>query len=283
MPPSTLVGKRLFRWGERTFIMGILNLTPDSFSGDGLAYDIPAALAQARRMDEEGADIIDVGGESTRPDAAPVSSEEEISRVVPVIERLAKEISLPISVDTYKGDVARRALDAGAVMLNDVWALKKDLSMAALAAERKVPIVLMSNQRGEKHERIIPAVASDLFRAIELALSAGVPRENIIVDPGIGFGKTLEQNLELIRMLGELRVMGQPILLGTSRKSLVGTVLGLPPDQRVEGTAATVSLGIANGADVVRVHDVRAMARVCKMTDAIVRRPGPSDRGRSAS
>lgn len=272
MPRSTRIGSREFRWGERTYIMGVINATPDSFSGDGLSGDVESALSQALRFQSEGADIIDIGGESTRPDAQVVSTDEELRRVIPVIERLASEVSLPISVDTYKSEVARHALDAGACLINDIWALKKDPALATLAAHRGVPILLMSNQRGEKHHHIVPAVLADLTRAIDAAEHAGVPRQNILIDPGIGFGKTLEQNLELLRRLRELRSLGQPVLLGTSRKSMIGMVLNLPPKERLEGTAATVAIGIANGADLVRVHDVGAMARVCKMADAVVRR-----------
>ncbi|MDO8472509.1 MAG: dihydropteroate synthase [Dehalococcoidia bacterium] len=271
MPASTRIGGRDFRWGERTYIMGIINVTPDSFSGDGLGGDVESALQQARRFMAEGADILDVGGESTRPDAEELSSEEELRRVIPAIERIALEIPLPISIDTYKSEVAGKALDAGASLLNDVWALKKDPGLANLAANRGVPILLMANQRGKQHHRIMQVISADLNRAIALAVRAGVPRENILIDPGIGFGKTLEQNLEIIRRLRELRSLGQPILLGTSRKSMIGMVLDVPPHQRLEGTAATVAIGIANGADLVRVHDVAAMAHVCKMADAIVR------------
>lgn len=270
-PRSTIIGGKEFRWGARTYIMGIINVTPDSFSGDGSGGDIESALERARRFAADGADILDVGGESTRPDACEVPTEVELRRVIPVIERLASEIALPISIDTYKSEVAERALGAGASLLNDVWALKKDLTLATLAARRRVPILLMANQRGEKHRRIMPAVTADLVRAISQARNEGVPAENILIDPGIGFGKTLDQNLEIMRRLRELRALGQPILLGTSRKSMIGLVLGLPPQERLEGTAATVAIAIANGADIVRVHDVAEMARVCRMADAIVR------------
>ena len=258
--PASAAGN--FRWGERTYIIGIINATPDSFSGDGLSGDVESALSQALRFQSEGADIIDIGGESTRPAAQAVSTDEELRRIIPVIERLASEVSLPISVDTYKSEVARHALDAGACLINDIWALKKDPALATLAAHRSVPILLMSNQRGEKYRHIIPAVLADLTRAIDAAEHAGVPRQNILIDPGIGFGKTLEQNFELLRRLRELRSLGQPVLLGTSRKSMIGMVLDLPPKERLEGTAATVAIGIANGADLVRVHDVGAMARM---------------------
>jgi dihydropteroate synthase len=260
--------------------MGICNLSPDSFSGDGLGTDIQATLAQAQRMVAEGADIIDVGGESTRPGMEPQSIDdidEELRLVIPAIERLASEIKVPISVDTYKYGVASRALKAGAVMLNDIWALQRDSRLAQLAAEQNVPIIMMSNQREAPVDDIMPAIITDLERAIRQATGAGVPGHNIIVDPGIGFGKSLEQNLEIIRRLAELKTLGKPVLLGSSRKSMIGLILELPTDQRLEGTAATVALGIAGGADIVRVHDVKQMSRVCRMSDAIIRRRTPRD------
>jgi len=259
----------LFRWGAKTYVMGIINVSPDSFSGDGIDT-IERAQAQAQKFYADGADIIDIGGESTRPGAQPVSIAEEIQRVIPAVKRISREVPIPVSVDTYKYEVARAALDAGAHMLNDIWTLK-DTRLAGLAAERKVPIVIMSNQRDQQQRYIIPAVLADLKRAISQAIENGMPRENIIIDPGIGFGKTLEQNCEIVRRLGELKSLKQPILLGTSRKSMIGLVLDLPADQRLEGTAATVAIGIAGGADIVRVHDVKAMIRVCKMSDAIIR------------
>ena len=268
----TRCGSMEFNWGERTFIMGIVNFTPDSFSGDGLGNDIDAALSQARRFIEEGADIIDVGGESTRPESAPISADEEAKRVIPLIEKLAKEATVPISIDTYRSEVARRALEAGAAMVNGVWGFQRDEKLPQVAAECGVPVVITSNQRETAYDEILPEVIASLRKDINLALNAGVAWENIIIDPGIGFGKTVEGNLELIRRLGELRVLGRPILLGTSRKSVIGLVLDLPADQRLEGTAATIAVGIANGADMVRVHDVLQMVRVSKMTDAIVRR-----------
>ena len=267
----TVCGDREFRWGERTFIMGVLNLTPDSFSGDGLGSDIAAALGLATRLVAEGADILDVGGESTRPESSPVSADEELSRVIPVIEKLAGKIEVPISIDTYKPEVARRALEAGARMINDVWGLRQSPYLARLAAEWGVPLVIVANQRETTYREIIPEVIASLRRGIDLARDAGVAWENIIIDPGIGFGKTLKGNLELIQRLGELKVLGRPILLGTSRKSMIGLVLNLPPEQRLEGTAATIALGIAEGADMVRVHDVLQMGRVAHMTDAIIR------------
>ncbi len=267
----THCGGREFRWGQRTYIMGIINVTPDSFSGDGLGRDIEAAVAQGKRFAAEGADILDIGGESTRPNAAPVSDDEELRRVIPVIERLAREVSLPLSVDTYKVDVARRALSAGAGMINDIWGLQRDPRLAELAAEWKAPLIMMSNQRGRDCRDIIPEVISALRAGVNLALERGVPRENIIVDPGVGFGKTLEQNLEIVCRLDELKCLERPILVGTSRKSMIGLVLDLPPEQRIEGTAATVAISIAKGADIVRMHDVGRMARVCRMSDAIIR------------
>ncbi len=267
----TRCGGREFKWGERTYIMGIINVTPDSFSGDGLGRDIEAAVAQGKRFAAEGADILDIGGESTRPNAAPVSEDEELSRVLPVIERLASEVSLPLSIDTHKWEVAQQALSAGARMINDIWGLRHDPRLAKLAAEWGVPIILMSNQRGKACEDIMTEVVVGLKESMALAMERGVARENIIVDPGVGFGKTLEQNLEIVCRLDELRCLERPILIGTSRKSMIGLVLDLPPDQRLEGTAATVAISIARGADMVRVHDVAQMARVCRMSDAIVR------------
>ncbi|MEA1958653.1 MAG: dihydropteroate synthase [Chloroflexota bacterium] len=251
--------------------MGILNITSDSFSGDGVGDDVEGAVLRAGRFVEEGADIIDVGGESTRPDSSPISIEEEIDRVIPVIERLSIEVDVPISIDTYKSEVARRALEAGADMINDVWGLRRDPELADLAAQYNVPLVITANQRETSYDDVISAVIDSLTEGINLALEAGVQWQNIIVDPGIGFGKTLEGNLEVLRRLGELRSIGRPILLGTSRKSMIGMVLDLPADERLEGTASTVAIGIANGADIVRVHDVLQMKRVAVMADAVVR------------
>ena len=260
--------------------MGICNLSPDSFSGDGLGSDVEAAVAQAKRFVAEEADIIDIGGESTRPSTEPTSIDcidDELRLVIPVIERLASEISVPISIDTYKSGVASRALKAGATMINDIWGLKRDPKLADLAAEAGVPIILMSNQRDAPCQNIMPEIISDLERGITIAMKAGVPEQNIIIDPGIGFGKSFEQNLEIIRRLAELKTLNKPILLGSSRKSMIGLALDLPTDQRLEGTAATVAIGIANGADIVRVHDVKQMVRVCRMSDAIIRRRSTSD------
>ena len=271
-----------FRWGERTYVMGIINLSPDSFSGDGIT-DLEAAVTQARRFVSQGADILDIGGESTRPGSSPISTDDEIKRVVAVLERLASEVPVPLSIDTYKSEVARRALEAGATMINDQWGLKRDQRLAELAAEWDVPLILMSNQRDKGgydagiqrdtayYEDLIAEVTSSLHQSLELALKLSVPRENIIIDPGIGFGKTWRQELEIIRRLEELRELGRPILIGPSRKSFIGMVLDLPTDERLEGTAAAIAIGIAKGADMVRVHDVQQMARVCRVSDAIMR------------
>jgi len=266
----TRCGNMEFRWGQRTYVMGIVNVDPDSFSGDGLR-DAESAIDQGKRFAAEGADIIDVGGESTRPGFEPVSADEELGRVLPVIERLASELPVPVSIDTYKSEVARKAVAAGARMINDVWELKRDAKLARVAAEAGVPLVISQNQRDSRFEDFFPELIASLKRSIQVALDAGVDWNNIIIDPGVGFGKTVEQNVEIVRRLAELKALGRPILLGTSRKSFIGHVLDLPVDQRLEGTAATVAIGIANGADMVRVHDVAQMVRVIKMSDAIVR------------
>ena len=264
-------GKLGFAWGKRTYVMGIINVTPDSFSGDGLGYDAEAALEQALRFQDEGADIIDVGGESTRPDSTPVTVEEEKRRVIPVIRLLASRLDVPVSVDTYKREVAREALAAGAAVINDVWGLKRDPALADLAAREGAPIVLMHNQQGLDYSDLLPETLASLRASLRQALEAGVPLENVVLDPGLGFGKKPEHNLELLRRLAELKSLGLPLLVGTSRKSTIGLVLDLPVEERLEGTAATVALAIANGADIVRVHDVKAMIRVARMSDAIVR------------
>ncbi len=268
---TTNCGKTEFVWGSRTYIMGIINVTPDSFSGDGLSYDVGAAVEQGLRFVSEGADILDIGGESTRPGHTPVTAEEEIKRVIPIISALSKHTSAPLSIDTYKADVARHAVDAGASVLNDVWGLKRSPELAQLAARRNLPIVIMHNHDGTEYQSMIADILSSLRASINQAEQAGVSSENIIIDPGIGFGKTWEQNLIVMRNLARFQELGKPMLLGTSRKSFIGRVLDLTVEQRLEGTAATVALSIAGGADIVRVHDVKAMARVAKMTDAIVR------------
>ena len=273
-PQPITIGGQEFVWGRRTYVMGIVNVTPDSFSGDGLAYDTEAAVKQAARMCREGADLIDVGGESSRPGFEPISVEEEIRRTVPVIERLVREVDAPLSIDTCKAEVARAALAAGASLVNDVHGFRRDPEVAAVAAESGVPAVAMHNQRGRSASGgrdVIGDITAGLLESLRIAGEHGLPRERVIVDPGFNFGWTEEQALEMLRRLGELRTLGRPILVGTSRKSTIGAVLGLPVEERLEGTAATVALSIASGADIVRVHDVKEMVRVARMADAVVR------------
>ena len=271
-PQVLNIGPRQFAWGARTYVMGIINVTPDSFSGDGLASDVEAAVAQGLRFVREGADLLDVGGESTRPGFEAVPVQDEVRRVVPVIERLVRECDVPISVDTYKAPVAEAALEAGAHLVNDIWGFRHDSAMAPLAARFGVPAVLMHNQRGRRFRDVIGDIRAGFEASLALAEAAGIPRQRLILDPGFGFGWTEEQNLEMLRRLGELKALGCPLLVGTSRKSTIGAVLGLPVEERLLGTAATVAIAIAQGADIVRVHDVAAMVQVCRMTDAIVRR-----------
>jgi len=267
-----MIGSREFSWGERTYLMGVLNVTPDSFSGDGTGDDVEAALQHALRMRDDGADFIDVGGESTRPGSEEVPAEEEMRRVLPVIERLAAGIEVPISIDTYKATVARAALEAGASLVNDVHGFRREPETARVAAEHGVPAVAMHNQRGRPFRDTIGDIAEGLLESLRIAREQGLAEEQVIVDPGFNFGWTEEQALEMLRRLRELQVVGRPLLIGTSRKSTIGKVLGdLPVEERVEGTAATVAIAIANGADIVRVHDVKEMARVARMADAIVR------------
>ena len=276
-PPEPLqIGPRLFAWGDRTFVMGILNVTPDSFSGDGLlatgADPVAAAVAQARQMAADGADILDVGGQSTRPGHVQTSADEESQRVLPVIRALRSALpDVPLSVDTTRPAVAAAALDAGADLINDVWGVGNGDDLFRLAAERGVPVVVMHNREEARYTNVVAEVVADLWRALDRAVIAGVAWERLIVDPGIGFGKTAEHNLAVLRDLHLLTALGRPILLGTSRKSTIGKVLDLPADQRVEGTLATTALGVRAGADIVRVHDVRANVRAARMADAIVR------------
>jgi dihydropteroate synthase len=272
------IGPADFRWGERTYVMGIINATPDSFSGDGVlandAADDPVAraVAQGRRMVEEGADLLDVGGESTRPGHARVDVSEERRRVVPVVAALRSALpDTPISIDTTKAAVAAAALDAGADLLNDVWGVGADDGMARLAAERGVPMIVMHNRAEPRYADLMAEVVADLRSALERARRLGNEGDRLIVDPGFGFGKTPEHNLTVLRELSMLRELGRPILLGTSRKSTLGRVLDLPVDQRLEATLATTAIGIAGGADIVRVHDVRENVRAARMSDAIVR------------
>ncbi len=258
-------------WGRRTYVMGIINVSPDSFAGDGLASDLPAVVEQALRFQTEGADLLDIGAQSTRPGHTTISVEEEQARLLPALEAIVPEVALPISVDTYRSQVARQAVEAGASLINDIWGLKADPKIAEVAAHHGVPLILMHNQEGTEYRGLLLDIFASLRESILLATGAGVAPQNIILDPGIGFGKTADHNLEILRRLGEFRALGHPLLVGTSRKSTIGRVLDLPVDQRVEGTAATVALSIVGGADIVRVHDVKQMVRVCRMTDAIVR------------
>lgn len=289
--PTLQIGSFTFDWGSRTYVMGILNVTPDSFSGDGIIAKgdaIDFAVQQAADFLEHGADILDVGGESTRPGSAPVNAEEEMERVIPIIEALhANFPNAIISIDTYKARVAEAAIRAGAHIVNDVWGFRADSEIASVAAKYKKPVILMHNRSnpasvevreklggtylGAEYDDLLEDVKRELLVSVEIAKKAGVDENVILLDPGIGFGKTREHNLELINRLGEIRALGYPILLGTSRKSFIGFTLDLPPDQRIEGTAATVAVGITRGADIIRVHDVKEMARVAKMTDAMVR------------
>ena len=287
---SLKIGKHTFDWGTRTYLMGILNVTPDSFSGDGLMGKgdaVEAALEQARRYVSAGAAILDVGGESTRPGSEPVGVEDERRRVLPIIKALAREIpEALISIDTYKAVIAEEALQAGAHMVNDVWSLRGDPKLREIVAKAGCAVILMHNRSnpasvevraqlgsayaGAEYTDLIEDVKRELMESVSIALKAGIPDDHIILDPGIGFGKKVEHNLELINRLDEIRALGFPVLLGPSRKSFIGYTLDLPADQRLEGTAAAVAVGIVRGADIIRVHDVEYMARIAKMTDALV-------------
>jgi dihydropteroate synthase len=297
MNSSLTINGHTLKWGSKTYVMGILNLTPDSFSGDGLLKnvsgrdefetDLEVILEIARKFIENGADILDVGGESTRPGAQLVSLDEEINRVLPVISKLAANLDVVISIDTYKARVAEAAIQQGAHMINDVWGFHADPALAGVAAKHHAPVILMHNRSSWAHaeikeklggryvgipyENLIEDIKRDLMESVNIARTAGIPDDHIILDPGIGFGKSVEQNLELVDRLDEIKVLGFPVLLGPSRKSFIGYTLNLPPDQRLEGTAAAVAIGIARGADIIRVHDVLFMSRVAQMTDAIVR------------
>jgi dihydropteroate synthase len=295
------INQHILTWGERTYVMGILNITPDSFSGDGLLEDpssqskieksqlmpVELALQQAGEFVAAGVDILDIGGESTRPGSNPITINEEIDRVVPIISALAHEFDVIISVDTYKSEVAQAALKAGAHMVNDVWGLKVDHKLAEVTANFGVPIILMHNRSSWAHAQIkerlggryigvpyddlLADIQRELLESVSIAKEAGVSDDHIILDPGIGFGKTVEQNLELLNRLDEIKSLGYPVLLGPSRKSFIGYTLDLPVSERLEGTAAAVAVGIVRGADIIRVHDVTFMSRVARMTDAIVR------------
>jgi dihydropteroate synthase len=261
-----------FDWGARTYVMGVLNVTPDSFSGDGLDGRPAEAVEQALRMEAEGADVIDVGGMSTRPGHHEVRPSEERDRVMAVIPTLVARLGVAVSIDSYRYDVAAAAVEAGATVINDIWGLQREPRLADLAARTGSLLVLMHNQGGTEHHDLLRDLVVSLRRSVEVARAAGVAGDRLMIDPGIGFGKTADQNLEVLARLSELKQLGLPILLGTSRKSTIGQVLGTDVDDRVEGTAATVALGIAGGADMVRVHDVLQMARVSRMADAVVRR-----------
>ena len=265
---ATTLGGREFSWGSRVYLMGIVNVTPDSFSGDGVT-DHGAAVEQGLRMVAEGADLLDVGGESTRPGHQPVTAEVELERVLPVVERLAREAGVPVSIDTWKLPVAEAAVAAGATIVNDVWGLQRSPGLAALAAREGLGLVVMHNQEGTDYGDLMGELLASLRRSIAVAEAAGVPADRVIVDPGIGFGKTAEQNLVVLRRLAELGSLDRPLLVGTSRKSFIGRILDLPVDDRLEGTAASVAVAILRGADIVRVHDVRAMARVVRVAEAL--------------
>ena len=288
-PPLTL-GATTLAWGRQTYVMGIVNVTPDSFSGDGLAGGeevVVAAVRQGVAMVAAGAHLLDVGAESTRPGSAPTPQAEELRRVIPVVRELARRVPVPISVDTYKAEVARQALAEGAGLVNDVWGFRMDPDIAAVTATAGAAAVLMHNRSqpkdavqearlggryvGVQYTDLIDDIKRELLESVDLARRAGVPADRIILDPGIGFGKTVEQNLALVRRLGEFRALGYPLLAGPSRKSFIGYTPNLPPDQRVEGTAAVVALCIQQGADLVRVHDVAVMSRVARMADAVLR------------
>lgn len=259
------------RFGERTYIMGILNITPDSFSDGGDFVDVDNAINHAKEMIALGADIIDIGGESSRPGHKNITKEEEINRVIPVIKRLSAETNVIISLDTIRAEVAEEGIKNGVHMINDIWGLQKDLDMARVAAKYKVPVVIMHNQDGTDYKNMVEDIKEFFNKSIRIANEAGIEDNMIILDPGIGFGKTSEQNIILMSQLDEIKSLGYPILLGTSRKSMLGKILDLPPKERMEGTLATTVLGIAQGVDIVRVHDVCENLRAAKVTDAIIR------------
>jgi dihydropteroate synthase len=265
---ATTLGGRKFDWGTRVYLMGIVNVTPDSFSGDGVT-DHRAAVELGLRMVTEGAEILDIGGESTRPGHQPVTAEVELERVLPVVERLAREAGVPVSIDTWKLPVAEAAVAAGATIVNDVWGLQRSPGLAGLAAREGLGLILMHNQEGTAYIDLMGELLASLRRSMVVAEAAGVPAERVIVDPGIGFGKTAEQNLVVLRRLAELGSLDRPLLVGTSRKSFIGKLLDLPVDDRLEGTAATVAAAILRGADIVRVHNVRAMKRVVTVAEAL--------------
>lgn len=264
------IGNKEFKLGERTYVMGILNATPDSFSDGGKFNEIDMALKRVEEMINQGADIIDIGGESTRPGFKVVEADDEINRVVPVIKAVKEKFDIPVSIDTYKAKTAEAAIQAGADIINDIWGFKKDKDMADVAAKYEVQCILMHNRKDKPYEDLIEDVKSDLEESIKIAMGAGVKKENIILDPGIGFAKTYEENLMVMKNLKEIRDMGYPVLLGTSRKSMIGNTLNLPVDQRVEGTLVTTVMGIMAGCEFIRVHDILENKRACVMTDKIL-------------
>ncbi len=274
LPQGLKLGEHLLPLGKRTLVMGILNVTPDSFSDGGRFSQLEEALTQGYKLAKEGADILDIGGESTRPGSQQVPAEVELKRIMPVIAALKKDRSfkIPLSVDTYKAEVAEKALAAGVEMLNDVWGFKENATISQVVSRYRVPVCLMHNRRSTDYNDLIPDILEELEESIELAHRAGIDDSHIIIDPGIGFGKTLEQNLDVMLHLQEIRNLGYPLLLGTSRKSMIGKTLALPAEERLEGTAATIAYGISAGADIIRVHDVLQMRRVAVMTDAMIRR-----------
>ncbi|MFV2050999.1 dihydropteroate synthase [Metabacillus litoralis] len=271
-------GDYVLNYHDKTLIMGILNITPDSFSDGGKFSSIDLAIERAEEMLQHGADIIDIGGESTRPGASTVTQEEELDRVIPVIKNLSRVIKAPISIDTYKAEVAKQAIEAGASIINDVWGAKADPNMAKVAAEYDVPIILMHNRANKNYEQLIPDMIVDLMESVAIAKEAGVKDEKIILDPGVGFAKTMDDNLEVMRNLDAFVQLGYPVLLGTSRKSFIGHILDVPPTERMEGTGATVCLGIQKGCHIVRIHDVLEMSRMAKMMDVMLGKGGVNNR-----
>lgn len=262
---------------KETLIMGILNITPDSFSDGGKFHALDAALARGLQMEKEGAHIIDVGGESTRPGHQPIGADEELSRVIPVIERLSKEVNIPISIDTYKADVAKAAIKAGASIINDIWGAKKDENMGAVAAELQVPIVLMHNRMMDTYQNFLPDFMKDLKESIDIVKAKGVCDHQIILDPGIGFAKNFEQNVEVMKNLDQLCTFGYPVLLAVSKKRMIGTILDLPVEERTEGSVAAICFGVTKGVQMVRVHDVKETKRALQIMDVLLGKRGLSD------
>jgi len=276
-PPPVRLPSGELGFAQRTLVMGVINMTPDSFSGDGLSNNVAVAVRQARDFATGGADLIDIGGQSTRPGSEQILVAEELNRVIPTIEAVRAEVAVPISVDSSVAQVAEQALEAGAEMINDVYAFRGE-GMAELAAQAGVPVVIMhmqgtpgDMQDNPTYEDVITDVYDFLARRIEVAVAAGIKEQQIIVDPGFGFGKTVDHNLEILRRLGEFRRLGRPVLIGTSRKSTIGKVLDKPVAERLWGTAATCAVAIAKGANMIRVHDVSQMVQVARMTDAVMR------------